>query len=72
LAFANDPAASPVVSAREPDGTVPSCFGPLDEVLSGLPRCHTPLVAVSVPSGFLVQPRAASKSSSNAPQRDVT
>ena len=58
--------------ARDPDGTVPSCLAPLADVDAGLPRANAPLVAVSVPSGFVVQPRAASKSSSNEPHRQWT
>ena len=41
------------------------------EVGCGAPRCHRPAVAVSVPSALTFQPRATSRSSSNAPQRAI-
>jgi hypothetical protein len=44
---------------------VPSCLRPLDDVDCGSPRSHAPLVAVSVPEEFVVQPRLVSKSSEN-------
>src|SRR6187431_702024 len=71
FALADVPAAPPVTHALAPDGTVPSCLAPLDEVPSGFARLNLPLVEVSVPSGFAVQPRPTSRSSSKAPQRAI-
>src|SRR6187401_3570398 len=58
------PALVPVTSASEPDIVVPLWR----DVADGLPRCHAPPVAVSVPSGFVTQPPYVSKSSYSAPQ----
>src|SRR5262245_7350057 len=62
---AEAPASGPVTSALTPLGVVPCCLVPLEVVVSGLPRAHCPVVAVSVPSGFVVQPVFVSKSSLN-------
>ena len=70
-ALAPAPAGVPVISAALPEGT-PSGWivTPATDVLAGLPRTHRPEAgAVSVPSGFTVQPRGTSRSSSNAPHR---
>jgi hypothetical protein len=40
---------------------VPSCFGPDESVAAGSARSQAPVVAVSVPFGFAVQPVAVSK-----------
>ena len=72
FAPADDPAASPVTNAKRPDVTADGWSGtpPLDESLAGCRgRSGPDAGAVSVPSGLTVQPRATSKSSSNAPQR---
>ena len=63
---------APVTSAIEPGRRRPlSCFAPPSS--RSLPGCREPTGprrgAVSVPSGFDVQPRPTSKSSSKAPQR---
>src|SRR5262245_48827864 len=58
---ADAPASGPVTSAFTPLGVVPCCLVPLEVVVSGLPRAHCPVVAVSVASGFVVQPVAVSK-----------
>src|SRR5688572_23903108 len=55
FAFAEDPAPPPVTNATDPDGTVVSCFGPLDVVAAGFVLLNLPVVAVSVPSGSYVQ-----------------
>src|SRR5688572_25165368 len=71
---AEAPAAAPVTNARAPEGTEPSCFGPSALVEAGSERANAPaalVVAVSVPSGFVVQPAHTSRSSSKAPQRAV-
>src|SRR5918993_3032103 len=71
---AEAPAPAPVTNARTPDGTAPSCFGPAAAVDAGSERTKAPaalVVAVSVPSGSVLQPAHTSRSSSNAPQRAV-
>ncbi len=60
---AEAPASRPVTRSFTPFTVVPSCFGPAESVASGSPRSQSPVVAVSVPPGFLVQPRSISKSS---------
>jgi hypothetical protein len=57
------PAAAPVTRSKTPLRAVPSCLVPLLVVGCGSPRSHRPVVAVSVPDGLTVQPRACSKSS---------
>src|SRR6187455_1793362 len=70
LAFALVPAAAPVTRALDPDVVVPSCFAPAQLVAAGLLFMKRPFAgAVSVPSGFTIQPRRTSMSSSYAPQR---
>ena len=60
------PAAAPVTRSLEPLTVVPSCrVTPPLLVPAGLPRAHWPVVAVSVPDGFVVQPRLVSKLSKN-------
>ena len=57
------PASAPVTRSLLPETVVPSCLMPLELVSSGLARSHWPVVAVSVPLGFTVQPWLVSKSS---------
>ena len=59
------PASRAVTRSFTPLVVVPSCFVPLELVASGSPRSHAPVAAVSVPFGFVCQPRATSKSSWN-------
>src|SRR5690606_30427828 len=66
LTPASVPAAAPVTSVLLPLTALPSCSGtPPLLVACGSPRCHWPVVAVSVPLGLVVQPVAVSKSSAN-------
>ena len=62
---------APVTNAFEPERVVPSCFGPWLDVDAGLARTNRPLLDVSVWSGSTTNPRATSRSSSNAPQRAI-
>ena len=48
-----------------PETVVPSCLVPAEVVVSGSPRSHSPVVALSVALGFTVQPRLVSKLSKN-------
>src|SRR4029453_16348428 len=58
LTPAEAPASGPVTSAFTPEGVVPCCLVPFEVVVSGLARCHWPVVAVSVPSGVGALPLA--------------
>jgi hypothetical protein len=62
------PARRPVMKALDPEAAVPSCFGPFHRVADGSPRVQAPLVAVSPPKGFRVQPLLSSRSSYRSPQ----
>src|SRR5262245_13909492 len=55
------PASGPVTRSLTPLTVVPSCLVPFEVVVSGFARAHCPVVAVSVPFGFVVQPVAVSK-----------
>src|ERR1043165_9881572 len=59
------PARAPVTRSFVPENAVPSCLVPLEVVVSGSPRSHRPVVAVSVPPALRVQPWSVSKSSKN-------
>jgi len=53
------PADAPVTRSLTPLTVLLSCVvTPLELVPAGLPRCHCPVVAVSVPAGLIVQPVA--------------
>ena len=69
---ADDPAGAPVTKAFSPDVVDPRCLVPDIVVVAGSERLNrAPAGAVSVPSGSIFQPRATSRSSSNAPHRAV-
>src|SRR3954471_5079009 len=60
------PAAAPVTRSLTPLGVVPFwVVMPPEVVAAGSPRSQRPVVAVSVPLGFRVQPRLVSKLSKN-------
>src|SRR6185295_5858125 len=61
LTPAEAPARRPVTKSLTPETVVPSCFVPPDVVVSGSPRSHWPVVALSVPLGLVVQPVEVSK-----------
>src|SRR5262245_7841974 len=62
LAPTEAPASRPVTRSLTPLTVVPSCIErPLEEVGSGSPRSHCPVVAVSVPFGLVIQPWLVSK-----------
>src|SRR5262244_3122487 len=61
LAPTEAPASRPVTRSLTPLTVVPSCMVPPEVVVSGSPRSHCPVVAVSVPFGFVVQPWLVSK-----------
>src|SRR5262245_29901811 len=61
LAPTDAPARGPVTRSLTPLTVVPSCFGPLELVSSGLARAHCPVVAVSVPFGLVIHPWLDSK-----------
>src|SRR6266540_591691 len=55
------PASRPVTRSLTPLTVVPSCMVPPEVVVSGSPRSHCPVVAVSVPFGLVVHPWLVSK-----------
>src|SRR5690606_12263287 len=65
LAPGSDPAAAPVTRAPSPPAAASWRAVPDQEVGCGVPRSHAPDVAVSVPSGSVVQPCPDSKPSEN-------
>src|SRR5262249_29569842 len=61
LAPTEAPASRPGTRALTPLTVVPSCMVPPEVGVSGSPRSHCPVGAVSVPFGFVVQPWLVSK-----------
>src|SRR6185295_390684 len=65
FAPAEAPAGRPVTRQFDPPAQAPSWVVTPDDVACGVPRAHCPVVAVSVPLGFVVQPSAVSNPSEN-------